>query len=867
MHILKYTLYIITLVSCTFLTGFSQRGNVALQEELTYSRQINQAQLFEVNQIKGEETENLRAGLPTVYSDSPLFKITSSELSDLVSKKANSLDIKIPVEGFSELNNYRGLESELTMKLTRFEIQQANFQVTMMPEGKVLEADELNSGVSYRGVIEGLENSIASVYVSGNELVGMFSAPSLGNILFEQIQNKEGSYIVYNDREQISNFEFKCDYIAPNDHERPLEEETNGQSVIDGCFGIHFDVSRNIYNARGNGTTAYVESIFTHVATLYFNEGIDIGITNLSIWSGNQPFSNDLNSYWNYRWFNRVNASATHLLNNGTTGGVAYLSSMCHSNIAEACGLNDLEGQTGSPLPTYSWPVSLIAHELGHNFGSQHTHDCAWNGNNTPIDGCGSSQNGCGISNYLPPEGGTIMSYCHLQPVGINLSLGFGTQPGNRIRAFMNTASCDNYNVCNENNCILGSPCNDNDSCTVNDVLDSNCNCSGTYQDSDNDGVCDANDVCPGSNDNIDSDNDGIPDGCDGCSITGNPCNDGNVCTTNDSYDSNCNCVGTYQDSDYDGVCDANDVCPNGDDTIDSDNDGIPDACETDCECVSEQVTQIFTVGNGGNDVEESNTGAMGMTSTDLDLFMDDDDAATTYKIGLRYQNLPLSANISVSSAYLKFQVDEVSTGASTFNIRIENTTNSADFTTSNSNLSNRVYLNTSTSWTSVPPWNAIGQSGANQTSPSLANLLNALIQQNGAEENNAITLMITGTGIRTADSFDGNNTGVELIITYTDSTDCPDSDNDNVPDLCDVCPGGDDLVDTDGDGIPDFCDSDQEEQCNDSNANTLTTIEGDLKFDGTCYGVILESENGSCFKITIVNGGQLKSTPVNCDN
>jgi len=46
-----------------------------------------------------------------------------------------------------------------------------------------------------------------------------------------------------------------------------------------------------------------------------------------------------------------------------------------------------------------------------------------------------------------------------------------------------------------------------------------------------------------------------------------------------------------------------------------------------------------------------------------------------------------------------------------------------------------------------------------------------------------------------------------------------------------------------------------------------LTTIKGDLKFDGTCYGVILESENGSCFKITIGNGGQLKSTPVNCDN
>lgn len=35
--------------------------------------------------------------------------------------------------------------------------------------------------------------------------------------------------------------------------------------------------------------------------------------------------------------------------------------------------------------------------------------------------------------------------------------------------------------------------------------------------DSDGDGVCDANDVCPGFDDNMDTDSDGIPDGCDSC--------------------------------------------------------------------------------------------------------------------------------------------------------------------------------------------------------------------------------------------------------------------------------------------------------------------------------------------------------------
>lgn len=42
---------------------------------------------------------------------------------------------------------------------------------------------------------------------------------------------------------------------------------------------------------------------------------------------------------------------------------------------------------------------------------------------------------------------------------------------------------------------------------------------------------------------------------------------------------------GTQGDDDNDGVCNAQDVCPNGDDNIDVDEDGIPDACDTDVDC------------------------------------------------------------------------------------------------------------------------------------------------------------------------------------------------------------------------------------------------------------------------------------------
>lgn len=130
-----------------------------------------------------------------------------------------------------------------------------------------------------------------------------------------------------------------------------------------------------------------------------------------------------------------------------------------------------------------------------------------------------------------------------------------------------------------------GQWCNDGDSCTILDVTDVNCNCAGVFLDSDGDGVCDQSDICPNGDDTQDIDSDGIPNACDSCNnvLVNTACDDGNPCTINDTYDANCNCIGTPTgtDTDGDGVCDAYDACAAGDDNLDIDEDGIPDACDT----------------------------------------------------------------------------------------------------------------------------------------------------------------------------------------------------------------------------------------------------------------------------------------------
>jgi len=140
---------------------------------------------------------------------------------------------------------------------------------------------------------------------------------------------------------------------------------------------------------------------------------------------------------------------------------------------------------------------------------------------------------------------------------------------------------------CFEANCLVGDPCDDGDPCTYFDViLNSNCDCVGTpFLDSDNDGVCDQEDVCPGEDDSIDLNLNGIPD-CNeqDCSI-GALCDDGDPCTYFDMIvDIKCQCEGTQaSDSDNDGVCDPEDVCPGEDDTIDLNTNGVPDCAEVDC--------------------------------------------------------------------------------------------------------------------------------------------------------------------------------------------------------------------------------------------------------------------------------------------
>lgn len=136
------------------------------------------------------------------------------------------------------------------------------------------------------------------------------------------------------------------------------------------------------------------------------------------------------------------NGDLSHLVSYQASGGIAAgFSGICAGNVDNSKCFSSIDG-TYANVPTYSWSVMVCTHEMGHLIGSRHTHACVWNGNNTAIDGCaGQTEGSCPLPGN-PPGGGTIMSYCHITGVGINLNNGFGPQPQAVLINTVNNASC-----------------------------------------------------------------------------------------------------------------------------------------------------------------------------------------------------------------------------------------------------------------------------------------------------------------------------------------------------------------------------------------------------------------------------------------
>lgn len=210
------------------------------------------------------------------------------------------------------------------------------------------------------------------------------------------------------------------------------------------------------YQKFGSTTAAtnYIGSLFNYISGIYEAEvQTRLQLGDIFLWSsssdpwvetsGTRCRLYEFGRYWRD---NRTNVTRTiaHFLSGASLGGgVAWVNVLCLSpstnklntgcptvgddfvagGFGVSANLSGTVNTSGGP----AWDAVVVAHEIGHNFSSPHTHCYASiGGNSNPVDACYKGESGCWSGGTSLPgnnsltggtskgRNGTIMSYCHL---------------------------------------------------------------------------------------------------------------------------------------------------------------------------------------------------------------------------------------------------------------------------------------------------------------------------------------------------------------------------------------------------------------------------------------------------------------------
>ncbi|MFT4660635.1 MAG: hypothetical protein ACI8XB_000903 [Patiriisocius sp.] len=180
---------------------------------------------------------------------------------------------------------------------------------------------------------------------------------------------------------------------------------------------------------------------------------------------------------------------------------------------------------------------------------------------------------------------------------------------------------------------------------------------------------------------------------------------------------------------------------------------------------------------SSSDDAEEKFNGTTVTTSSsDIELVYDTWNDQGLQTIGLRFDDVTIPANATVSNAYIQFTADGDYSGNLTMTISGEDIAISNSFSSSFSNISNRIPTTENVLWTLTTSWND-EQAGLTQRTPDLSAIVTEVLSSNGWQSGNPVTFIITGTGSETARrraySFDENSTkAAKLIVEYTSNSD-----------------------------------------------------------------------------------------------
>jgi hypothetical protein len=173
---------------------------------------------------------------------------------------------------------------------------------------------------------------------------------------------------------------------------------------------------------------------------------------------------------------------------------------------------------------------------------------------------------------------------------------------------------------------------------------------------------------------------------------------------------------------------------------------------------IKEVITEI-RIAASLDDAEENSSGRVSTRSSDLELTYD----RSSQTVGMRFSGTAIPAGATIVNAYIQFQADETQSGTTSLTIQGEDTDNAGEFSNLTRNISSRPRTMATVSW-SPPPWTTVGEAGPDQRTPDIASVIQEVINRPGWSSDNSMVLIITGTGERVAESYNGNSSAAPLL-------------------------------------------------------------------------------------------------------
>ena len=166
----------------------------------------------------------------------------------------------------------------------------------------------------------------------------------------------------------------------------------------------------------------------------------------------------------------------------------------------------------------------------------------------------------------------------------------------------------------------------------------------------------------------------------------------------------------------------------------------------------------------GNDDVEQTLT-KVDRSSKSLEMVMD---GTMSQVVGLRFQGVTIPRGAAISSAYVQFTTERVTLTPTPAQLRIsgEASDNAAAFNPAHS-ISSRPATRAAVAWAPAA-WKIPHEEGPDQRTPNLKGIVQEVTSRPGWNPGNSMVLTITGTGCRTATSYEKKRTSAaKLVVTY----------------------------------------------------------------------------------------------------